>query len=54
MQRVNVDFTLDMLKDLDNMAKKRFCSIRSIKSTANSGINSTRLFLTEPLSSKAF
>ena len=27
----------------------RFCSIRSIKSTANLGANSTKLFLPEPL-----
>jgi len=32
----------------------RFCSIRLMKSTANSGANSTNLFLTEPLTSTSF
>ena len=32
----------------------RFCSIRSMKSTANLGANSTNLFLTEPLTSTSF
>jgi hypothetical protein len=31
---------------------RRFCSIRSIKSKANLGANSTKLFLTEPYGSE--